>query len=302
METEQIHRKHLYSLLGDLPDRDRPVSVECIETVEREGYIVETLLLDLNGVEPVPAYCARPANHKGPYPAILYNHAHGHRWDIGKEELLQGRDSLQKPPYGKALTSRGYLVLCIDAWAFGERRGRSESELFKEMLWKGQVLWGMMVYDSLKALDYLVTRPDVDPDRIATLGFSMGSTMAWWVAALDERVKVCVDLFSMTDFQSLIDTQGLDGHSLYYYVPGLLKHFDTVTINRLIAPRPHLSINGNYDRLTPCKGLDRIDRELTQTYETLGASERWKMLRYNTGHLETAHGRKAVLSWLDRWL
>ncbi|GAB4368521.1 MAG: hypothetical protein Kow009_05300 [Spirochaetales bacterium] len=59
---------------------------------------------------------------------------------------------------------------------------------------------------------------------------------------------------------------------------------------------------GNYDRLTPRNGLDLIDRELKQTYQALGVPERWSMLRYNTGHLETAHGRKAVLSWLDRWL
>jgi len=302
MRSAENLRKKLYSLLGDLPDRDRPVSAECIETIEWDGYIVEKLLLDLNGIEPVPAYCARPADRSGPSPVVLYNHAHGQRWDIGKEELLLGRDSLKKPPYGKALTSRGYLVLCIDAWNFGERRGRSETELFKETLWNGQVLWGMMVYDSLKALDYLVTRPDVNPTRIATLGFSMGSTMAFWVAALDERVKVCIDLCCMTDFQSLIDTQGLDGHGIYYYVPGLLKHFDTTSINRLIAPRPHLSINGNFDRLTPPRGLDKIDQELKRTYKDLGIPEGWCMLRYNTGHLETAHGRNAVLSWLNRWL
>ena len=51
-----------------------------------------------------------------------------------------------------------------------------------------------MVYDSLKAVDYLLTRPDVDGNRIATLGMSMGSTMAWWVTALEPRVKVCVDI------------------------------------------------------------------------------------------------------------
>jgi cephalosporin-C deacetylase-like acetyl esterase len=58
----------------------------------------------------------------------------------------------------------------------------------------------MMVYDNIRAIDYLATRPEVNAARIATLGLSMGSTMAWWTAALDERVKVCVDICCLTDF------------------------------------------------------------------------------------------------------
>ncbi len=92
----------------------------------------------------------------GPLPVILYNHAHGGVYDLGKEELLAGRPALQDPPYAFALAHAGYASLCIDTWLFGERRGRTESELFKEMLWHGRVLWGMMVYDSLRAVDYLV--------------------------------------------------------------------------------------------------------------------------------------------------
>src|SRR5437763_1866113 len=142
-------------------------------------------------------------------------------------------------------------------WCFGERSTRTELDTFKEMLWKGQVLWGMMVYDNLRALDYLLTREDVNPSRIGTVGLSMGSTMAWWTAALDERVKVTIDLCCLTDFHELIETRGLDGHGIYYFVPNLLKHFDTSSINALIAPRAHLSLNGNYDQLTPPRGLDK---------------------------------------------
>jgi cephalosporin-C deacetylase-like acetyl esterase len=110
-------------------------------------------------------------------------------------------------------------ALCIDTWIFGERPTRIELDAFKETLWKGQVLWGMMVYDSLRALDYLVARPEVDPSRVATVGLSMGSTMVWWTAALDERIKVCVDICCLTDYQALIETKGLHGHGVYYYVP-----------------------------------------------------------------------------------
>ncbi|HEX5417307.1 MAG TPA: acetylxylan esterase, partial [Chloroflexota bacterium] len=229
-------RQELLGLLGDLPEPSRPIHARTVAEESRDTYVLETLVLDLNGIEDVPAYFVRPREATGRLPVVLYNHAHGGDYVLGKDELLRGRSALFRPPYAEALTARGYAALAIDTWLFGERRGRSESELFKQMLWNGQVLWGMMVYDSLRAIDYLASRADVDADRIATLGLSMGSTMAWWVAALDQRVKVCVDLCCLTDFQALIETRGLDGHGIYYYVPGLLKRFDTARINALIAP------------------------------------------------------------------
>jgi dienelactone hydrolase len=295
-------REMLYGLLGDLPERDRPISVERTIAEEREDYVLEKLMLDLNGIELVPAHFVRPKELSDPAPAMLYNHAHGGDYVLGKDELIAGRDALQDPPYAVELARRGWCGLCLDAWNFGERRGRTESELFKEMLWKGQVLWGMMVYDSIRALDYLASRPEVDGQRLATAGISMGSTMAWWLAALDERVNVCVDICCLTDFEALIETRGLDGHGIYYYVPNLLKHFTTAQINALIAPRPHLSLAGNYDTLTPPEGLDRIDAELRGVYAEAGAPEAWRLVRYETGHFESAAMRAEVFEFLEEWL
>ena len=271
LAEQDKQRQELYSLLGDLPPRDGPIAAQLLDQGERHGFLLEKLLLELNGSEPVPAYFVKPMNSSGRLPCLLYNHAHGGDYQLGKDELLLGRKELGSPPYAQALTSRGWAALCIDAWVFGERAGRTESQVFKEMLWKGQVLWGKMVYDSLRALDYLAARPDVDGERIGTIGLSMGSTMAWWIAALDSRVKVCVDICCMTDYEALITAGGLDEHGIYYYVPSLLKHFTTSRINALIAPRPHLSLAGNADPLTPPQGLERIDRELRQVYSALGA-------------------------------
>lgn len=295
-------RSKLYTLLGDLPPRDRKISMSVVASELLENYAVEKLLLDLNGVEDVPAYFVKPKNAKGRLPAVLFNHSHGGNYSVGKSELLDGREYLATPTYAEDLTRHGYAALCIDHWAFGQRRGRTESSLFKQMLWEGRVLWGMMVYDSLKALDYLLSRDDVDANRVATLGMSMGSTMAWWLAALDERIKVCIDICCLTDFAALIESGNLDAHGVYYYVPSLLKHFTTAQINALIAPRPHLSLAGRNDVLTPGPGLDRIDAELTRVYAEHNATEAWKLLRYEVGHQETPQMRRAVLDWLQRWL
>jgi acetyl esterase/lipase len=295
-------RRELYATLGELPDRTRPIGGKKRSEEQRDGVVLETWDLDLNGLEPVPAYLARPALVNGRVPAVLFNHSHGGGYTIGKQEFVDGRNYLQPVPYAKVLTDHGYVALAIDHWVFGERSHTTEADMFKAMLWRGQVLWGMMVYDSLRALDWLIARPDVDPSRVGTLGISMGSTMAWWLAALDERVKVTVDICCLTDFHTLLAKKGLSLHGLYYYVPGLLNRFTTAQINALIAPRAHLGLAGLQDKLTPVEGLDIIDRELTATYAQAGHPERWKLLRYDVGHMETPEGRREIVAWLKRFL
>jgi hypothetical protein len=295
-------REELYNLLGDLPNREKPVSSRLILKEEREKFIVEKLVLDLNGIEPVPAYFIYPKNVTGKAPVILFDHSHGGNYHVGKDEVLNSASYMYKKSYAEELTEHGYSVLCIDEWGFGERRGRTESEIFKEMLWKGQVMWGMMVYDSIRAIDYLYTRDDVDTERIGTLGMSMGSTKAWWLSALDTRIKVCVDICCMTDFQTLIEAQGLDGHGIYYYVPRLLSYFTTAQINSLICPRPHLSLNGIYDRLTPNKGLDIINEELIKVYREHRAAEAFELRKYPVAHLETVEMRAEIIRFLEKWL
>lgn len=291
-------RQLLYRLLGHLPARRRHVSSAVIGSEERPHFTLERLLLDLNGIEPVPAWFVRPHGLTAPAPAILYHHYHAEQYHLGKDELLLPKPEVALPSWAESLASQGYCVLCIDAWTFGERSTRTEMDTFKHMLWNGQVLWGMMVYDALRALDLLARRPEVDPSRIGTLGMSMGSTMAWWTAALDERIKVCVDLCCLTDFRALVETGHVAGHGIYYYVPSLLRHFTTADINALIAPRAHLALAGILDPLTPPAGLDRIDAQLRDVYARCGHPERWLLKRFRVGHVETPAMRREALRFL----
>jgi hypothetical protein len=295
-------RAELYDLLGILPPRDRPVSVRKIAEEKRDGYVLETLHLDLNGLETVPAFLARPEKMGGRVPAVLFNHSHGGNYGIGKKEFIEGREYLQDPPYAKVITDLGYIGLCFDTWVFGERAHTSEQDMFKAMLWQGRILWGMMVYDSLKAVDYLAMRDDVDASRIATLGISMGSTMAWWLAALDERITVTVDICCLTDLHTFLQENSLGGHGIYYYVPGLLNRFSTSDINALIAPRAHLALAGIQDKLTPPRGLDSIETNLQKVYADRGVPENWRLLRYDVGHQETPEGRNEIMAFLKKHL
>ncbi len=291
-------RKALYALLGRLPPRDRPVSAQLVSVEDRGSYSLERLILDLNGEEPVPAFFAKPKGAGGPRPTVLFNHSHGGGYQIGKTEFTEGREYLAKPAYAEFLTSQGYNALCFDAWIFGERSGRAELDMFKDMIWHGRVLWGMMVYDALKAVDYLVTRADVDGGRLATVGMSMGSSTAQWAGALDPRLKVVVDICCLTDWHTLVEVGGLKGHGIYYYVPGLLNHFTTAQMNALISPRAHLSLAGDRDPLTPGKGLDIVDAELRKVYDAAGAAAHWKLSRHDVGHQESPPMREEIRQWL----
>lgn len=218
-----------------------------------------------------------------------------------RRNSFEGIPTSKKKPYAEELSERGIAGLCIDHWLFGERSGKTtESALFKEMLWKGQVLWGMMIHDSIRALDYVTSRKDLDSRRIATLGMSMGSTMAWWLAALDTRIKACVDICCMSEFDSLIESKGLDEHGIYYYVPELLNHFSTADINSLIIPRPHLCLAGAKDPLTPLKGLKKVDRILKTKYRIAGVPGNWRMIVEACGHQETKNMRNEIIKFIEK--
>jgi len=289
-------RARLWGLLGDLPEPASPPRVKT-RTEERNGqYRLERLTLDLNGIEDVQAQVVLPLEGRGPFPWIVFNHSHGGYYDLGKRELTDGVAYRFPTPMAVDLTRAGFAAISIDHWGFGARKGAGEHPLFLNMLWAGRVMWGMMVFDTVRVVDYLLTRADVDPSRIGTTGMSMGSTMAWWHAALDTRVACCVDTCCLTEFASFQAHGGM--HGAFYYVPSLLKHFTTAEINALIAPRPHLSLAGEKDPLTPVEGLDLVDAELKAVYRALGAESKWVLKRYPVAHLETEEMRAETLKFL----
>ncbi len=296
--TEQ-RREDLWRLLGPRPWRDGGVAGEVLARDEHAHAVVEHWRLHLNAEQAVPALLLRPRG-VSPRGVVLYCHAHGHRFDIGKDEVLVGRPALQSPPpYGGALIARGWAVLAIDHWGFGERQRPSERALVKRLLWQGATLWGWRAHDTLAALDWLRMQPGFASLPVVTLGLSMGSTMALWSAALDERIAGCIDLCCAAEYAALLHSGGFDLHGEYFFVPGLLRDFTLAEIAALIAPRPHLSLAGRADPLTPPAGLASLDHALRAAYAALGAGANWQQVCEDGGHAETPTMRRQVLSWLD---
>ncbi|HYF52506.1 MAG TPA: alpha/beta hydrolase family protein [Planctomycetota bacterium] len=296
-------RKLLWQLLGDLPKPRRPKS-KLLKAEKIDGATIEHLELDLNGVELVPARLLVPDKRERKAPGMLYIHAHGGSYTVGKEEMFMGRDVL--PAYAPEFVKRGIVALTIDSWCFSGRKhledgNRGEMDTFKHMLWKGQTLWGMMMFDEYQAFSYLLSRKEVDPKRVGAMGLSMGSTKSWWLAALDPRVKVCMELCCLTDYQELIRINHLRGHGIYYYIPALLKHFTAAQVNELIVPRAHLSLNGREDLLTPPEGVEKIAKYLAPLYKKFGKPEDCRVELFNCGHREIPEMRAIMLEWLDRY-
>ena len=306
--------KKLWRLLGDLPELFTPkATIE--QKLSKDGYRLEQFTFD-NGVgDTVHGYLMIPSGCKGLRPAILYHHHHACKYKQGKEELIIRAYPKLDFATGETLARRGYVVLCIDAYAFGRRRfegpagkkeegAETEASLFKMFLWQGRTLWGMMVRDDLLALNYLLSRPEVDAKRVAAMGMSMGSTRTWWAAALDERIKVAVCVACLTRYQNLIAHGQVRQHGIYYYVPNMLKEkIDAESVIALIAPRPLLTLTGGKDNGSPADGVRIINAYQEHLYKLYGKADNFRGLVYEgVGHEYTPEMWDETLKWLKKHL
>ncbi len=312
-ETQRKNvRAELWKLLGKLPPRPKRPQVETVSKEDRGDYFVEKFQFDNGAGATVPGYALLPKNLRGKAPAILYCHWHGGQYEIGKEELFQTKHTPEAP--GPTLVKRGFVVLGIDAYCFGERNGRGpgdpsekggngEMSASKFNLWVGRTLWGMIVRDDLLALDYLASRPEVDTERIGVMGMSMGATRTWWLMALDDRFNSGVSICCLTRYQNLLEHEALKAHGIYYFVPNFLNHFDTEAVVALIAPRPILFLDGDQDISTPVDGIHAIESAVRPLYRLYGKEADFQSIIYpGQGHIYTPEMWAKTLEWMDRHL
>lgn len=299
-------RSTLWDLIGETPERLQPVNVSVASRTREDGYWLERISFQLADGETVGGYLFLP-DQPGPNAAILYCHWHGGQYEIGKEEML-GTNATPVAP-GRTLARLGYVVFGIDAPGFGERNGHGgrhpsggagELDAAKQHLWFGRTLWGKTLRDDLMALDYLASRPELDPKRIGVTGISMGSTRAWWIMALDDRPKAASCVACMTRYQDLIDARALAAHGIYYFVPGILKHFDTEVIIALAAPRAVLFQTGDQDAGSPASGVTKIAEEVSRVYSAMEAPDQFKSILYpGIGHVYTVEMWTRTLAWFQ---
>jgi dienelactone hydrolase len=310
-ERSQV-RSRIWQLLGRLPARPRIPDVKTLSRDECSNYVLERFEFNNEAGATVPGYILLPKGRPLKAPAILYCHWHGGEYELGKEELFQAEHTPEQP--GPALATRGFVVLGIDAYGFGERNGCGpggpsekgsdcEMSVSKFNLWVGRTLWGMILRDDLMALDYLASRPEVDPSQIGIMGMSMGATRAWWLMALEDRLKAAAAICCLTRYQNLIHQQQLKAHGIYYFVPNLLNYFDTETIVALLAPRSVLFLNGDRDSTSPVAGIRAIESAVRPVYRLYGSESEFESIVYpGQGHIYTPEMWTTTLSWLAQKL
>jgi dienelactone hydrolase len=305
-------RETLQTLLGEIPARPEKLKVKTLFREEKNGYVLEKFLID-NGVDSwIPGYLALPSNTKGKVPVVIGLHGHS-----SSKENIFGFDSNTAQDVLALFISNGFAVMAIDSYFNGERRGQGPSgnneimengsdqelSLFKINLWFGRSLWGMQLRDEQIALDYLVSRPEIDTGRIGVEGMSMGSTRAWWLAALDDRIRVVAGIACFTRYKELIEQRYLSAHGIYYFVPGMLKHFDTEAVMGLIAPRPFLVLTGDSDAGSPLTGIRVLENKLETVFTLYDKKENFKSIVYeNTGHVFTDEMKIEMLNWFGKYL
>jgi dienelactone hydrolase len=302
-------RSTLWGLLGDFPARPRVPEVTVISRTDHDGYVLEKFTFGDGLGFTVPGYLFLPKNAAGRVPAILYCHWHAGQWDVGKEEML--RTNATPVPPGPTLARLGYAVLGIDACGFGERNGQGpagaaekggagELTSSKFSLWAGRTLWGTIVRDDLMALDYLCSRPEVDPARVGVTGISMGSTRSWWLMALDDRPRTAVCVGCMTRYQDLVEAGAMKEHGIYYFVPGMLRHFDTEAVIACAAPRPMLFMTGDRDPGSPVAGIRALEARVAPVYGLLGADGAFVSIIYSdTPHVYLQAEWEKMVAWMD---
>lgn len=272
-------------------------ALACPDTTIR----IEQVSLHRADGQVIRAFLTGPAGDWQGQPAILYAHAHGNRYDIGAQEALDGRPALLDPPYGIACAKAGFVTLTLDLPCFGARAGESEQAAAKRALWHGHTLFGEMLSDLAGGLDFLTHLDGIDAGRIGVFGISMGATLAFWLGALESRIRAVAHLISFADLGMLIDSGAHDLHGIYMMVSGLIPAFGTGEIAGLIAPRPQWIGVGALDPLTPLPAVKKAEGDARIAYAHAGAEEALHVhISAESGHLETPDMRAGVLAFFTQ--
>jgi cephalosporin-C deacetylase-like acetyl esterase len=164
--------------------------------------------------------------------------------------------------------------------------------------WAGLIFW-----DDLRTLDYLASRPEVDPQRLGCVGLSVGGWRTAHLAAFDARIRAGVDVCWLTSFRDLQANHVRNTVGFTKLLPGLYRQLDMPDVVSLAAPRPLLCINGLQDKLFPVEtGVRAAYKTLETVYAKLGAVEKFRGHLYDTPHEFNAQMQEEAWAWFKRWL
>ncbi len=299
--TRTEMRRQLAEMLGldPMPERT-PLKVEKTGEVRGEGFVVENMhYQSLPGLY-VTANLYRPEKSEGRLPAILYVCGHSNMMKDGVS--LGNKTGYQH--HGEWFARHGYVCLIIDTVQLGEIRGEHHGTYSKGRWWwfsRGYTPAGAEAWNGIRGIDYLVSRPDVDPERIGVTGRSGGGAYSWWVAALDERVKAAAPTAGITTLHNHVVDGAVEGHCDCMFMVNTYR-WDYDKVAALVAPRPLLICNTDKDGIFPLDGVVSIYNSTRRIYRALGAEAKIGLQIAEGPHKDLQPLNVGAFHWFERWL
>ena len=312
-------------------------AAEVIRRTDRNDYIEEYLTFQTTPDLRVPAYVLIPKNSPLPAPGLVVLHCHGGAYVWGKEKVVATTNEhpvlseFKKGLYegtsiANELVRRGYVVITIDMFYWGERRmlldddpasyrerqsmtseevqafnrrSSQNEQLVARTLMTAGITWpGVVLWDDLRTLDYLASRPEVDRRRLGCVGLSVGGYRSFLLAALDQRIKAAVDVGWMTSYGSNLRRHVINTVGFTFHIPGLYRYLDLPDLAALIAPRSIFVINGSKDALFPSDGVERAFRKIEACFRKAGAPDRQRCRLYDAPHQFNREMQAEAWEWL----
>lgn len=277
-------RAKLAELVGGFPKRT-PLKPRILETREFPSYTRQAVLMETRPGLLSFGYLLLPKTGKGPHPVMICVPGHGRGVDdiVGIDEKGQDRTERVTYQFDFALQAveQGLAAFAVEPIAFGCRRGKEASRknlgtsscqpAAGAALLFGETMIGWRVWDVMRSIDYLETRPEVDARRTGIMGISGGGTCSLFSAALDPRIQAAyVSCYFCTFKDSVLSLS----HCIDNYVPGILNWAEMSDIAGLIAPRYFFAESGTKDPIFPLEAARSSFIELQRVYQVLGVPER----------------------------
>jgi dienelactone hydrolase len=301
-KARHIERTRLLEMLG-LDPMPAKTSLKPVitGTVEEEDFLVENIHFQSRPGLYVTGNLYRPKKTDGKkLPAILYVCGHGR---VKKDGISYGNKTHYQH-HGAWFARNGYVCLTIDTLQLGEIEGIHHGTYSHDRFWwnsRGYTPAGVEAWNCVRALDYLQSRPEVDGERLGVTGRSGGGAYSWWIAAIDERIKVAVPVAGITSLHNHVVDGTVEGHCDCMFMVNTYG-WDFAQVAALVAPRPLLISNSDKDGIFPLDGVVDVHRKTRRIYDLLGAGKHLGLQITEGPHKDTQELRVHAFHWFNRFL
>jgi cephalosporin-C deacetylase-like acetyl esterase len=288
--------EEMRDMLGLLPWPERtPLNLKRTGVLDKGSYTIEKIAFESMPKIYVTGNLYVPKQRQGRLPAIVYVCGHSYS---------PHGDKVQYQRHGISFAKNGYVAFILDsiqiAETFALHHGVHSQNMY-DWYARGYSPAGVEVWNAMRAIDYLQTRPEVDPERIGMTGRSGGAAMSWFTAAVDPRVKVVAPVMGISTYAANVAENTQKGHCDCMFPVNSELH-DMLHQGALIAPRPLLMMHGKKDALFPVAGYEEFERTVGQLYAGYGARESFGNIVVDTGHQDSDFLREQAIRWFDKHL